>query len=116
MSAITLIVRGMPFARSCIRATACRVNSSAATPPAGTLSESSREVSWTGGPKPSTQNADCGGPDNAACDNFQLTIEPPSFGFEVEIVLTVPGEGGETEVFFSDLSEEYVTYNASYTS
>jgi N-acetylglutamate synthase/N-acetylornithine aminotransferase len=26
------------------------------------------------------------------------------------------GEGGETEVFFSDLSEEYVTYNASYTS
>ena len=35
---------------------------------------------------------------------------------EVEIVLTLPGEGGETEVFFSDLSEEYVTYNASYTS
>jgi glutamate N-acetyltransferase/amino-acid N-acetyltransferase len=35
---------------------------------------------------------------------------------EVEFVLTVPGEGGETEVFFSDLSEEYVTYNASYTS
>jgi len=35
---------------------------------------------------------------------------------EVEFVLTLPGEGGETEVFFSDLSEEYVTYNASYTS
>ena len=35
---------------------------------------------------------------------------------EVEIVLTLPGEGGETEIFFSDLSEEYVTYNASYTS
>ena len=35
---------------------------------------------------------------------------------EVEIVLTLPGEGGETEVFFSDLSEEYVTYNATYTS
>ena len=61
---------------------------SAATPAAGTLSESSREVSWTGGPKPSTQNADCGGPANPACDNFQLTIQPPSFGFEVEIVLT----------------------------
>src|SRR5205807_1386456 len=27
---------------------------------------------------------------------------------EVEYALTVPGEGGETEVFFSDLSEEYV--------
>ena len=37
-------------------------------------------------------------------------------GSEVEYVLTMPGEGGETEVFFSDLSPEYVHYNASYTS
>ena len=37
-------------------------------------------------------------------------------GDEIEYLLTLPGEGGETEVFFSDLSEEYVTYNASYTS
>jgi len=37
-------------------------------------------------------------------------------GDEVEYVLTVPGEGGETEVFFSDLSPEYVTFNAEYTS
>jgi glutamate N-acetyltransferase / amino-acid N-acetyltransferase len=37
-------------------------------------------------------------------------------GEEVEYVLTMPGEGGETEVFFSDLSPEYVTYNADYTS
>ena len=35
---------------------------------------------------------------------------------EVEIVLTVPGDGGETEVFFSDLSEEYVTFNAAYST
>jgi glutamate N-acetyltransferase / amino-acid N-acetyltransferase len=35
---------------------------------------------------------------------------------EVEYVLTVPGEGGETEVFFSDLSEDYVRFNAEYTS
>jgi glutamate N-acetyltransferase/amino-acid N-acetyltransferase len=35
---------------------------------------------------------------------------------EVEYVLTVPGEGGETEVFFSDLSETYVRLNAEYTS
>jgi glutamate N-acetyltransferase / amino-acid N-acetyltransferase len=35
---------------------------------------------------------------------------------EVEYVLTMPGEGGETEVFFSDLSPEYVSYNADYTS
>jgi glutamate N-acetyltransferase/amino-acid N-acetyltransferase len=37
-------------------------------------------------------------------------------GPEVEYVLTLPGEGGETEVFFSDLSPEYVHYNAEYTS
>ena len=35
---------------------------------------------------------------------------------EVEYVVTVPGEGGETEVFFSDLSEAYVRLNAEYTS
>jgi glutamate N-acetyltransferase / amino-acid N-acetyltransferase len=35
---------------------------------------------------------------------------------EVEYELTLPGEGGETEVFFSDLSPEYVTFNADYTS
>jgi len=35
---------------------------------------------------------------------------------EVEYVLTVPGSGGETEVFFSDLSPEYVRFNAEYTS
>jgi glutamate N-acetyltransferase/amino-acid N-acetyltransferase len=35
---------------------------------------------------------------------------------EVELVLTLPGEGGETEVFFSDLSHEYVSINSDYTS
>ncbi len=37
-------------------------------------------------------------------------------GEEVEYALTLPGEGGETEVFFSDLSPEYVNFNAEYTS
>jgi glutamate N-acetyltransferase/amino-acid N-acetyltransferase len=37
-------------------------------------------------------------------------------GPEIEFVLTMPGEGGEAEVFFSDLSPEYVNYNADYTS
>jgi glutamate N-acetyltransferase / amino-acid N-acetyltransferase len=35
---------------------------------------------------------------------------------EVEYELTVPGEGGETEVFFSDLGPDYVRFNAEYTS
>jgi glutamate N-acetyltransferase/amino-acid N-acetyltransferase len=37
-------------------------------------------------------------------------------GPEVEYLLTMPGEGGETEVFFSDLSPEYVRFNSAYTS
>jgi glutamate N-acetyltransferase/amino-acid N-acetyltransferase len=37
-------------------------------------------------------------------------------GEEIEYELTLPGEGGGTEVFFSDLSPEYVTFNADYTS
>ncbi|MEA2443877.1 MAG: glutamate N-acetyltransferase / amino-acid N-acetyltransferase [Thermoleophilales bacterium] len=34
----------------------------------------------------------------------------------VEYVLTVPGDEGETEVYFSDLGHEYVTINADYTT
>jgi glutamate N-acetyltransferase / amino-acid N-acetyltransferase len=37
-------------------------------------------------------------------------------GDEVEFALALPGEGGETEVFFSDLSEAYVRFNSAYTS
>jgi glutamate N-acetyltransferase/amino-acid N-acetyltransferase len=35
---------------------------------------------------------------------------------EVEYVVDLPGEGAETEVFFSDLSHEYVTINSQYTT
>ncbi len=37
-------------------------------------------------------------------------------GAEVEYVVALPGEGAEAEVFFSDLSHEYVTINAEYTT
>jgi glutamate N-acetyltransferase / amino-acid N-acetyltransferase len=42
--------------------------------------------------------------------------EPPALGDEVEYVVGLPGEGAETEVFFSDLSHDYVTINAEYTT
>jgi glutamate N-acetyltransferase/amino-acid N-acetyltransferase len=47
-------------------------------------------------------------------DEVALTraIERP----EVEYDITLPGDGVETEVFFSDLSHEYVTINADYTT
>ena len=35
---------------------------------------------------------------------------------EIELEVGLPGEGAETEVFFSDLSEEYVKVNAEYTT
>jgi glutamate N-acetyltransferase/amino-acid N-acetyltransferase len=37
-------------------------------------------------------------------------------GDEVEYAVRLPGEGAEAEVFFSDLSHEYVTINAEYTT
>ena len=37
-------------------------------------------------------------------------------GPEVEYVVGLPGEGAETEVFFSDLGHGYVTINADYTT
>lgn len=35
---------------------------------------------------------------------------------EVEYLIGLPGDGAETEVFFSDLGHEYVTINAEYTT
>ena len=35
---------------------------------------------------------------------------------EVEYEIGLPGDGAETEVFFSDLGHEYVTINADYTT
>jgi glutamate N-acetyltransferase/amino-acid N-acetyltransferase len=37
-------------------------------------------------------------------------------GEEVDYAVTLPGEGAEAEVFFSDLSHDYVTVNAEYTT
>jgi glutamate N-acetyltransferase/amino-acid N-acetyltransferase len=37
-------------------------------------------------------------------------------GTEIEYEVTIPGDGAETEVFFSDLGHEYVTINAEYTT
>ncbi len=52
---------------------------------------------------------------DAVIDDLR-SLDPLVTGSEVEYSLTLPGEGGETEVFFSDLSEEYVTFNSEYTS
>ena len=43
-------------------------------------------------------------------------VEASMAADEVEFEVTIPGEGGETEVFFSDLSHDYVTLNGDYTT
>jgi glutamate N-acetyltransferase/amino-acid N-acetyltransferase len=43
-------------------------------------------------------------------------LEQAVAGEEVEYTVGLPGEGVETEVFFSDLSHDYVTINAEYTT
>ena len=57
-----------------------------ATPTSGTVSEANPTVAWTGPVKPATGSASCGGPNNAACDNFRLNIVPPSPAFGPYIV------------------------------
>ncbi|HEX6714714.1 MAG TPA: bifunctional ornithine acetyltransferase/N-acetylglutamate synthase, partial [Thermoleophilaceae bacterium] len=39
-------------------------------------------------------------------------LAPLVQGDEIEYTLTIPGNGGETEVYFSDLSPEYVRFNS----
>jgi glutamate N-acetyltransferase/amino-acid N-acetyltransferase len=43
-------------------------------------------------------------------------LEQAVSGEEVEYTVGLPGAGAETEVFFSDLSHEYVSINADYTT
>lgn len=60
----------------------------AASPAAGTVSSASTQASWTGGPKLLSVGVACGAPNNTKCDNYKLSIAPPSGSFKVEIVLT----------------------------
>jgi glutamate N-acetyltransferase/amino-acid N-acetyltransferase len=43
-------------------------------------------------------------------------LEQAVSGEEVEYVVGLPGEGAEAELFFSDLSCDYVRINAEYTT
>lgn len=56
-----------------------------ATPTNGTVSEANPLIAWTGPLMPAT-GAGCDSPNNAACDNFQLTVLPPSSAFGAYVV------------------------------
>ena len=52
----------------------------------------------------------------SAIPHDEQALERSVQGSEVELEVGLPGEGAETEVFFSDLSHEYVRINAEYTT
>lgn len=52
----------------------------------------------------------------AAISYDEQTLTQAVQGKEVQYEVTLAGEGAETEVFFSDLSHDYVTINADYTT
>jgi glutamate N-acetyltransferase/amino-acid N-acetyltransferase len=52
----------------------------------------------------------------AAAAHDEAALARSVAGEEVEYVVGLPGEGAEAEVFFSDLSHDYVTINAEYTT
>jgi glutamate N-acetyltransferase/amino-acid N-acetyltransferase len=51
------------------------------------------------------------------CSGGYATGKTAAFsGDEIEVEITLPGDGAETEVFFSDLGHEYIKINAEYTT
>src|SRR6059058_1657630 len=75
----------------------------AANPTSGTVSGSTTQAAWTGGPLTPTAASTCGGPSNPQCDNYKLTITPPSYSFQVKITLTLqPTDDYDLEVYGPD--------------
>ena len=56
----------------------------------------------------------CG--EGASIDYDEATLAGAVQGTEIDYEVALPGEGAEAEVIFSDLSHEYVTLNADYTT
>jgi glutamate N-acetyltransferase/amino-acid N-acetyltransferase len=52
----------------------------------------------------------------AAIDHDERALARAVQGAEIEYEVALPGAGAEAEVIFSDLSHEYVTLNADYTT
>ena len=52
----------------------------------------------------------------AAAEYDEAALARSVSGEEVEYVVGLPGDGAEAEVFFSDLSHDYVSINAEYTT
>lgn len=67
------------------------VSSFAASPGMGVVSDSNRVASWTGPVTVATAGV-CNGANDPTCDNYRLTVQPPSYAFSVKIVLVPDGD------------------------
>jgi hypothetical protein len=77
-------------------------SSRAASPATGTVSDSQPTVTWSGTYTPPLAAVGCGGPADSNCDNFRLTIVPPSHPFNVQITLHVTtGDDWDLKVYDS---------------
>ena len=65
--------------------------SQAASPGNGTVSATSTSVTWTGAFTIPTASG-CSSAADASCDNFKLTIQPPSYAFQVQVTLQPVGD------------------------
>src|SRR3954452_11644009 len=74
--------------------------SQAATPAAGTVSESQPTATWAGSYTPPLAAVGCSGPNDSNCDNFRLTVAPPPHPFNVQITLHVTtGDDWDLKVY-----------------
>jgi glutamate N-acetyltransferase/amino-acid N-acetyltransferase len=57
-----------------------------------------------------------GGNDVSLGEDERRQLDESMRGSEVELSLSMPGCDAEAELFFCDLSEEYVRFNSEYTT
>ncbi|MFY9584160.1 MAG: hypothetical protein WAR21_06695, partial [Candidatus Acidiferrales bacterium] len=71
-----------------------------ATPSSGTVSQTNPTVTWTGPFVTPTGSSTCNGPNDPSCDNFKLTIVPPSplFGPYKVVIQTVSALSGDWDL------------------
>ena len=65
--------------------------SHAATPASGSVSAAQPSTSWAVDVKPPIAAVGCSGPSDPLCDNYKLTIVPPTYSFVVNVVLDLSG-------------------------
>lgn len=89
----------------------------AATPPSGTISADATTAQWQGTLRTSTAAAECTGPNDPACDHYQLTVVPPTYDYEIRIALTMsPADDWDLNVFGPDGSLAGTSGNSAGTT